>query len=149
MNRDRRRDDYYDDDKDDDYEYARVRRRGGGRRYKDDYDDEYEYYDDVDEYERPKRKSRVKSYVNDDLDDDEIDDEDDFDLDEMVENIDWSVTIPNPILDNVDPDRATDRMGDVVKDPAFWRDMSILGVLIWIWVASAPPSYMAGHDWLL
>lgn len=139
-------DDYYDDNDEEEleYEYARIRRRGRRDPYVDDYDSEDAQEND-DEYdtERTRKRSRVGAYMsNEDIDDDE------FDLDDMVDNMDFSVTIPNPILDNADPDRATDRMGELVPDRVFWRDMSIMGVLIWIWAASSPPSFVGGHDWL-
>jgi len=133
-------DDDYDDEEKREYEYARVRRRGPRDRYIDDiYEEEDE--DDYDEIPR-RRPSRVGTFLSDEDDDDE------FDLDDMVENMDFSVTIPNPILDNADPDGATDRMGELVPDRVFWRDMSIMGVLIWIWAASSPDSFVGGHDWL-
>ena len=139
---------FMNDDYDDDYEYVRIRRRGK-KKYRNDYNDE----DEFETINNNSRRNRRNEFELDGEDydeyeyyyEDEDEDDDDFDLDDIVDNMDFSVTIPNPILDNLDPDRATDRMGDLVKDPVFWRDMSIMGVLIWIWAASSTPSFIAGH----
>lgn len=108
-------------DDEDEYEYARV-----GRRRRQRYIDEEEYYE-------------------------EDDDEFDIDIDEMVSEMDFDalVTIPNPVLDNADPDRATDRLDELWTDGVFWRDISIAGVLFWIWVASSPgnDSWMTHSGW--
>eukprot|EP00594_Rhizosolenia_setigera_P009416 CAMPEP_0178968076 /NCGR_PEP_ID=MMETSP0789-20121207/17999_1 /TAXON_ID=3005 /ORGANISM="Rhizosolenia setigera, Strain CCMP 1694" /LENGTH=174 /DNA_ID=CAMNT_0020653857 /DNA_START=278 /DNA_END=802 /DNA_ORIENTATION=+ len=109
-------------DDEDEYEYARV-----GRRRRQRYIDEEEYYEE------------------------EEDDEFDIDIDEMVSEMDFDalVTIPNPVLDNADPDRATDRLDELWTDGVFWRDISIAGVLFWIWVASSPgnDSWMTHSGW--
>jgi len=126
-----------DDDGDllDDREYARVRRGGGsgpGRERFDNPDDDYNY----EEQQQQRRKTDAyyddKEYVDDDDDDD--DEEWDF-IDELEEKWEdeWeemekhdllgNVLIPNPILDNIDPDGAADRFPELARDPRFWFDM--------------------------
>lgn len=145
----RTNDDDYDDYDEDKFEYARVRRgrrRGGGDRYID--EDEFDIDDDDydSDYDRRTSGRRVDYYEDEDDDendeyfDDDDEEDDEFDIDEIVDTMDFAVTIPNPILDNLDPDRATERVGEIFSDRVFLRDISIVGVLVWLWSQSAPTS---------
>jgi hypothetical protein len=105
----------------DEEEFAYSRRRRRGRRTndvddrkedsseQDAYleDDDFDYYDYQDEF------------------DDEDDDEDDnlWDDDEEEYDLLGNDIIPNPILDNMDPDGAAERFPELARDPRFWFDM--------------------------
>ncbi|GAX22370.1 hypothetical protein FisN_3Hu422 [Fistulifera solaris] len=109
----------------DEEEFAYSRRRKRGRRtdevdgmeedslYKskeqDAYfeDDEFDHYDTQDEFD----------------DEDEDDDDDLWDDDEEDYDLLGNDIIPNPILDNMDPDGAAERFPELARDPRFWFDM--------------------------
>jgi hypothetical protein len=118
-------DDKDDDDSDDDpRERVRVPRRGQRRYEEDRYKEEYEtkeqpYYDDEDEEDY---------YDDEEEDEDYYDDEEEDDDDKETENDDYDgdILIPNPILDQVDPEGAGERFGEIVRDPTFWRDLVIV-----------------------
>jgi len=120
-----------DDDDEDDREFARVRRgRGGGDKNERRFDNDEKAGDD-----EPSRRASDNPYYRagdeyDDDDDDEwdfIDDLDeqwDGDLDDMEKHdLLGNVLIPNPILDNIDPDGAAERFPELAKDPRFWFDI--------------------------
>ena len=118
-----------DDGYDDDREYARIRRgRGSERRFDDDDDD-----DNVDassENAETRRSTNNPYYRDDDDEDNEWDFIDDLeeqwegDFDDMEKHdLLGNVLIPNPILDNIDPDGAADRFPELARDPRFWFDM--------------------------
>lgn len=142
-------------DKDDDqeYEYARVgRRRGRGA-------DRYEGSngsrgdgdsDDSSSSSSRREQRRRRSYAGDDVDqydgydaefdeedddyeedydsDDDVDDDDDDDEDDFEEGI----LIPNPILDSVDPEGASERIGELFEDPKFLKDMAVVAFVVWV-----------------
>ncbi len=45
---------------------------------------------------------------------------------EIDEEYEADILIPNPILDNVDPEGASERFGEIAKDPTFWRDLLLV-----------------------
>ena len=110
---------------DDEREYARVRRGGRGReRPLDDADDE------SDDDPTTRRSNDKNPYYRDEDDDDEWDFIDDLeqqwegDFEEMEKHdLLGNVLIPNPILDNIDPDGAADRFPELARDPRFWFDI--------------------------
>lgn len=129
-----------------DREYARVRRRGrGGRRYDDVDEDDGRFKEDSDYsvddvYDRRQRRRQDAVYENDEdwidydrLDDllDDDDDEEEFDRynidydydDDEEHDLLGNVLIPNPLLDNIDPDGAAERFPELASDPRFWLDM--------------------------
>lgn len=125
-----------DDDLDEDdgenrpYEYARVRSRRG-RAYRDEAEvdggagsdrsrsRDREYYDDEEEDER----GVGGTYGEYDDDYDEfLDDDDDEDFEE-------GILIPNPVLDSIDPEGAADRIGELISDPRWWRDVAVIAFL--------------------
>jgi hypothetical protein len=124
-----------DDDDEDNREKVRVPRGGRRRRYEEENSYNQEEYETTEE--RP--------YYDDDEDEDEEyyeDDDDDDDDDEEYEEVDYEymyekettskseydqdILIPNPILDQVDPEGAGERFGEIAKDPIFWRDVLIV-----------------------
>lgn len=117
------------DDYDDDRERVLVPRRRG-RSYNEDDDDD----DDDEYYERQERRY----YDEDDDDDDEYyedeyeDEYEEFDVDfefnrvQVDEEYASDILIPNPILDNVDPEGAGERFGEIARDPIFWRDLLLV-----------------------
>ena len=129
------------------YEYARVgRRRGRGA-------DRYEGGEDsnVDAPSSSSRREqrRRRSYAGDDVDqydgydaefDEEDDDyEEDYDSDDDVDDDDddeddfeEGILIPNPILDSVDPEGASERIGELFEDPKFFRDMAVVAFVVWV-----------------
>lgn len=100
----RRRQKYYDEE-----EFDTSKEERDNRRY---YDDEEDYYDDEEEY--------------DDDEEDEFDVDFEFDRVELDEEYAADILIPNPILDNVDPEGAGERFGEIARDPIFWRDLLIV-----------------------
>eukprot|EP00545_Synedropsis_sp_CCMP1620_P012420 CAMPEP_0119011108 /NCGR_PEP_ID=MMETSP1176-20130426/5462_1 /TAXON_ID=265551 /ORGANISM="Synedropsis recta cf, Strain CCMP1620" /LENGTH=169 /DNA_ID=CAMNT_0006963883 /DNA_START=13 /DNA_END=522 /DNA_ORIENTATION=- len=89
---------YFDEEDEDDREFARIPR--GGRR----------------------ATTRVmeddEQYIMDDLEDvvnDYYDDANEFDG-----------LIPNPLLDNIDPEGSSERMGELFSDQKFWFDIGLL-----------------------
>jgi len=114
-------------DNDDDYddgERVRVPRGGRRRRYEDEYETRQErrYYDDDEEDEY-----YDDEYYDEDDDDDDDEFDVDFEFDRVVVDEEYAsdILIPNPILDNVDPEGAGERFGEIAKDPTFWRDVLI------------------------
>jgi hypothetical protein len=88
---------YFDDEDEDDREFARI--RGRGRRTQVvDYDDD-ELLDDLEDV--------VNDYY--DNDDNEFDG-----------------VIPNPLLDNIDPEGSSERIGELFSDRQFWIDIGLL-----------------------
>lgn len=117
-----RDDDYYDDDA---RERVRVPRGGRRRRFNDDEDEEFEerrerrYYDEDDDDD--------DEYYDDDEEyDDEFDVDFEFNRVEVDEEYASDILIPNPILDNIDPDGAGERFGEIARDPTFWRDLILV-----------------------
>ena len=135
-----------DDDEDDrEYEYARVgRRRGrGAERYEEGRSADAvsssssrreqrrrrrgSYGDDVDEYDG------YGAEFDEEDDDYEEDYEEDYDSDDEDEDEDFEegILIPNPILDSVDPEGASERIGELFEDPKFWKDMAVVALVVW------------------
>lgn len=109
-----------DDDDDDDRGgiFARVRRRRGRRGgYYDNDDDRFDQEVD-DDLGRAADRLEARGIFDRFFDNDDDDDDDD-------ENggIFADVLIPNPILDNIDPDGAAERFPELAQDPRFWLDM--------------------------
>lgn len=98
---------------------ARSRTAEIGRSARYDEDDDDDFYDDVDDRMFGNDKGRRRTKVLDDIDDDEED------QDEPMEGI-----IPNPLLDNIDPEGAFGRMDELLTDGKFWRDLCILLLLL-------------------
>ena len=142
-------------DKDDDreYEYARVgRRRGrGADRYEGSDGSRGDGDSDGPSSSSSRREQRRRrSYAGDDVDqydgydaefdeedddyeedydsDDDVDDDDDDDEDDFEEGI----LIPNPILDSVDPEGASERIGELFEDPKFLKDMAVVAFVVWV-----------------
>ena len=136
-------------DKDDDreYEYARVGRRrgrgadryeGGGSRGDGD--------GDAPSSSSRREQRRQRSYDEDDVDqydgydaefDEEDDDyeedyEEDYDSDDDEDDFEEGILIPNPILDSVDPEGASERIGELFEDPKFFRDMAVVAFVVWV-----------------
>lgn len=133
--RDYEEEDDYDGDGEDDrrYEYARVRRRRG-RAYK---DDEATESPDVGGRRREdvSDRRRDRGYY-DELEDDLGMDGTDDDYDEYLdddddddEDYEEGILVPNPILDSIDPEGATDRIGELFSDPKWWRDVAVIAFL--------------------
>ena len=129
-----------DDDNDnnndnEDRERVRVPRGGrgrGNRQYEEDRSIE-EYYETKERpyYEEEEEEADEEEDYNDDDDDDEdyYDDDndiDDYDLKETQNDYDGDILIPNPILDQVDPEGAGERFGEIARDPIFWRDLILV-----------------------
>lgn len=121
-------------------DFARVRRRGRRDRY---YDEEADVDPSVaegaDYYER-KRKTYDTAYDDDDYFDDGGYDSDLDDDDEFVQrenDLFRNKLIPNPLLDNIDPDGAADRFPELASDPRFWFDMVIF-IFVLNFISSAP-----------
>lgn len=117
---------------DDEREYARIRRRGRGKEQRPLNDDaSYENVMDDDPSRSTRRRNEQNPYYRDeDNDDNEWDFIDDLgeqwegEFEEMEKHdLLGNVLIPNPILDNIDPDGAADRFPELAKDPRFWFDM--------------------------
>jgi hypothetical protein len=87
---------YFDDEDEDDREFARI--RGGRRTRVMEYDDE-ELLDDLEDV------------VNDYYDDDDNE---------------FDGVIPNPLLDNIDPEGSSERIGELFSDRQFWIDIGLL-----------------------
>lgn len=114
----RRRRPYYDEEEATEDDYA------VSDEYLDDEEDDY-YYED------------------DDADDDSIDPALQY-LEEVMN--DWeesadhellaNVVLPNPLLDNMDPDGAADRAPELLRDPRFWFDLflfvMVMDFLSWV-----------------
>ena len=127
-------DDNDDDNDETERERVRVPRRGGGRQqqkqrqYEEDrsFEESYEtkersYYNDVEADDYYYDEEEDDYYANDDDDDME-----DYDDKETQNDYDGDILIPNPILDQVDPEGAGERFGDIVRDPIFWRDLILV-----------------------
>jgi hypothetical protein len=106
--------DLNDDDK---FEYARVRRR---RRRRAIYDDDEEEYDE--DVMSAADRLEEDGIFNDDDDDDEFDDE----IKETFAN----VLIPNPVLDNIDPDGAAERFPELARDAKFWFELVLFLIFL-------------------
>ena len=110
-----------DDDDLDDRERVRVPRGGRQRRYEDEYEveeqEERRYYDDDDDY---------YDGEDEEYEEDEFDIDFEFDRVEVDEEYASDILIPNPILDNVDPEGAGERFGEIAKDPKFWFDLLVV-----------------------
>lgn len=129
----------YDDDEDEDdsFEYARVRRgRGGEKRFSNDnleseepkstrsssgktdsYNNRKSYDSEYDEINFDRRKEVYDDDDEDFLDDDYDEDDDDYD--------EFDGIIPNPLLDQIDPDGAIERLPELFSDKKFWKDSTI------------------------
>ncbi|KAG7371929.1 hypothetical protein IV203_018071 [Nitzschia inconspicua] len=115
----RRSGDFDNEDEEDDDEnrsgiFARVRRRRGRRGYyDDDSDDDREMDDDV-------GRAADQLEARGIFDRYDIEDEEE---EEEGGGIFENVLIPNPILDNIDPDGAAERFPELARDPKFWLDI--------------------------
>lgn len=114
----------------DDREYAHVRRgRGGGKHRFDDAEEEGDdYYEKGDASRRTTDNPYYRdsdSYDGDEWDFiDDLEDKWDGDLEEMEKHdLLGNVLIPNPLLDNIDPDGAAERFPELAKDPRFWFEI--------------------------
>ena len=141
----RKYDPFDDDDDDDDemeLEYARVRRRGRRNRY---LDDDVDYREDDADYENQRsRRSNARDQF--DYDEDEEDEEDDLFDDESDF---YDGIIPNPILDQIDPDGAIERWSELGTDPKFWRDAFLLLFLLFYGLAleiDNPMTFLNAND---
>lgn len=135
-------DDDYEDDK---FEYARLRRGRGRGRFSNDnaeveesesarvsretdgyggsnrrsYDSEY---DEINFDQRGKTYNDEEEYY-DEEDEDYYDDDDEFDG-----------IIPNPLLDQIDPDGAIERLPELFSDKKFWKDSAIWFFLAFLYL---------------
>jgi hypothetical protein len=91
---------YFDDEDEDDREFDRIRR--GGRRSRT-ITEEEEMLDELEDV--------VDDYYND------ADDDDDDDFQGLI---------PNPLLDNIDPEGSAERFGELLTDRQFWIDIGLL-----------------------
>jgi hypothetical protein len=105
----------------------RRRGRGRGRNY---YDDD----DDTDDGEQQQRTARINTsedefYEDEDFDDDEdtdwLDEVDEIRMEQDLSDLFENVIIPNPLLDSIDPDGASERFPELARDPRFWFDMAL------------------------
>lgn len=85
------------------------------------------YGDDVDEYDG------YDAEFDEEDDDYEEDYEEDYDSDDEDKDEDFEegILIPNPILDSVDPEGASERIGELFEDPKFWKDMAVVALVVW------------------
>jgi hypothetical protein len=103
---------------DEDREYARVRRGGRGRPEREANED--------DDFSTERREAYLENEEDwEDLEDVLFGDEDDDDYDDDDEDYELlgDVLIPNPLLDSIDPDGASERFPELASDPKFWLDM--------------------------
>lgn len=124
-----------DNDNNNDNERVRVPRGGRGRGNRQYEEDRFieEYYETkerpyYEEEEEDEDYDEEEDYDDDDDEDyyDDDNDIDDFDFKEMKNDYDGDILIPNPILDQVDPEGAGERFGEIVRDPIFWRDLILV-----------------------
>lgn len=135
-----------DDEDDREYEYARVGRRRGRGAERDEEGRSAGAVSSSSSSRREQRRSRRGSYGDgvDEYDgyDAEFDEEDydyeedyeeDYDSDDEDEDEDFEegILIPNPILDSVDPEGASERIGELFEDPKFWKDMAVVALVVW------------------
>lgn len=117
-----------DDHDDDDRERVKVPRGARRRRYYEEEEEEEkeqdEYYDTTDADDRYYKDD--ENDYNDEDDDDELDMNFEFNPVEIDEEYEADILIPNPILDSVDPEGASERFGEIAKDPTFWRDLLLV-----------------------
>jgi len=132
------------------YEYARVGRRRGRRadRYEEgSVDGGYGGNDAASSPSRREQRRRRSGSDRDNADEydgydaefDEEDDyyeedyEEDYDSDDEDEDEDFEegILIPNPILDSVDPEGTSERIGELFEDPKFWKDMAAVALVVW------------------
>lgn len=116
-----------DDESDSDFEYARVSRRRG------------RFMNDEDEYAKSSdtRRRNEFEFEEDYFDeyDDEYDNEydDEYD-DESDEDDEFEDIIPNPLLDQMDPDGSIERWPELFSDPQFWKDSLIWFFIAFLWL---------------
>lgn len=89
---------YFDDEDEGEREFSRIRRGGRGTRVMDYDDDDERIMDDLEDV--------VNDYYDDDNEFDGI--------------------IPNPLLDNIDPEGSAERIGELFSDRQFWIDIGLL-----------------------
>jgi hypothetical protein len=117
-----------DDNDNDEDNREKVRVPRGGRRRR--YGEEEGRYEE--EYETSKERPYYEEEEDDDYyddDDDEYEEEVDYEFEEEISQkreYDKDLLIPNPLLDQVDPEGAGERFGEIAKDPIFWRDVLIV-----------------------
>mmetsp|Transcript_16812 Transcript_16812/g.25414 ORF Transcript_16812/g.25414 Transcript_16812/m.25414 type:complete len:182 (+) Transcript_16812:65-610(+) len=103
--------DYFEQEDDRDREFARIRRGRRQDRYEQDRYEQDPYERDGTVFEEEDEYSRTVDQLYDKIYDQ---DEDDYDG-----------VIPNPLLDNIDPEGSAERAGELFADPKFWRDIII------------------------
>lgn len=127
-----------DEDDENSFEYARVRRGRGRGRFSNDNAEFEESKStrassgETDNY-RGNRKTYDSEYdeINFDRGEDSYDDEDEYlyeddeEEDEDYDDDEFDGIIPNPLLDQIDPDGAIERLPELFSDKKFWKDSTI------------------------
>lgn len=117
------------DDYDKDYEYANLRRRRYGKFANDDT-----YKDGASASTSSGSRNRSEYDVEEDeFDDFDSEYEDEYD-DQGDEDDDFDDIIPNPLLDQIDPDGAIERLPELFSDPQFWKDSTIWFFIAFLWL---------------
>jgi hypothetical protein len=117
--------------------FARIRRQRQ-RNYYDDDNDDVNDGDDDDQYGDSAKYDNFGRRVADrfstrkvfDRYDNDEDDDEDYEDGEDSGGIFDNVLIPNPLLDNIDPDGAAERFPELAQDPKFWFDMLLFVAFI-------------------
>jgi hypothetical protein len=95
---------YFDDEDDQEPVYARIRKPNGRRR------------DNEDETFQERKTTKTRSRTE----------EVDFDFEDEDIDLKYQGIIPNPILDNIDPEGSAERVGELFSDRQFWWDLGML-----------------------
>ena len=85
-----------------------------------------EYFDTQDASDGRYYEEDDDDYYEDDEEEEEFDVDFEFNRVELDQEYEADILIPNPILDNVDPEGAGERFGEIAKDPTFWRDLLLV-----------------------
>jgi hypothetical protein len=137
------------EDNDDHREFVYVRRqRGRQDRREDEMEGEEEtrgrYYDDFEDDYNDDDDLEVDDWGDFDDETDEFDEVDDDDFQERL----WSdVLIPNPLLDNMDPDGAAERFPELARDGRFWFDMLLFVAFLDFVSFAGPRNPYPGIGW--
>jgi hypothetical protein len=99
---------YFEDEEEEEPVYARVRKPMGRRRNNIEPEDEPSQ-----EWNSAKTKSRPEE-------------EEEFEFEDEEFDLDYQGIIPNPILDNIDPEGSAERVGELFSDRQFWWDIGLL-----------------------
>lgn len=130
------RSDKYYEEEDEERELVPVPRRGRGRWFGNEPPEVESYSDDrasnqqkrgayYDEEEQDRRGPYYDEEEDEDFYDVYVDDDDEDSDDDEEEEYEDDILIPSPLLDNIDPDGAAERFGEIALDPKFLLDVLI------------------------